>query len=302
MKKRQYLLFFVWLLSLACTTKTNYSSGESLKLQDAYTNFPVTKIKPKHKVMVLGTFHFNRASDRSSVKGKNEMDIFSENNQLQLKKLIMILKDFKPTKIAIEFKPESQGKIDSLYHQYRIGRYELKADEAFQLGFKLAKLMNHETVYCVDNWTPLPETAFTAGNWKKYADSMGHTKLWHAYDAENKRFNSYMDALKTQLNAFDLIRLYNTKMYGKRGKQTWATGLVNLGHGDLYVGADLRGRWYKRNTRIYVNIINLPEKNENENILIIYGAAHKYVLDELFESNPEYKLIQLEELIRGDEK
>ena len=51
-----------------------------------------------------------------------------------------------------------------------------------------------------------------------------------------------------------------------RGRHSWVTGLVNLWHGDLYAGADLLDLWYKRNTRIYVNTINLPKKQKKENI------------------------------------
>ncbi|MEM8508039.1 MAG: DUF5694 domain-containing protein [Bacteroidota bacterium] len=289
---------------LNCSPAIQESSEEShfpnasSQLNKAYNNFPTTEIEAKHKVLVLGTFHFNNASNSSQVKGKEEMDILSKENQEQLNLLLSVLKSYGPTKIAIELRPEYQQKIDSIYREYRAGRYILKTDEAFQLGFKLAKQMDHEKVYCVDNYTQLPETVSKAGNWEKYADSLGHTQLWRAYDKENSRFNSYMDSLKTVLNAYELIKLFNTKKYTARTEQTWVTGLVNLGHGDLYVGADLLGRWYKRNARIYANTINLIPKLENERLLIIYGAAHKSVLDKLFKANPEYELIQLEDRIR----
>ncbi|MEM1339127.1 MAG: DUF5694 domain-containing protein [Bacteroidota bacterium] len=221
------------------TAKKSHFPNASLQLNKAYNNFPFTEIKVKHKVLVLGTFHFNNASNLSQVKGKEEMDILSEENQEQLNRLLLVLRRYGPTKIAIEFRLAYRQKIDSLYKEYKAGSYILRRDEAFQLGFKLTKQMNHEKVCCMDNYTQLPETVNKARDWEKYADSLGHTQLWHTYDAENTRFNSYMDSLKTVLNPCELRLLFNTKKYADRIEQTWATGLVNLGYEDLHVGGYL---------------------------------------------------------------
>jgi len=76
-----------------------------------------------------------------------------------------------------------------------------------------------------------------------------------------------------------------------RNKKFWLTGLVNLGYDDQYVGADLTGHWYRRNTRIFVNARNLCE-NKKERIFIIYSNAHKWLLDELSEGSPEFTVVQ----------
>lgn len=72
---------------------------------------------------------------------------------------------------------------------------------------------------------------------------------------------------------------------------------MNVGYLDKYVGADLLGRWYRRNARIYANSKNLVDTDEN--LLIIYGGAHKWILDELFESSPDFQVIQFNDLIRN---
>ncbi|MFK7846506.1 MAG: DUF5694 domain-containing protein [Rhodothermales bacterium] len=66
---------------------------------------------------------------------------------------------------------------------------------------------------------------------------------------------------------------------------------MNAGVSASIVGADFTGNWYRRNRRILVNIRN-QSKTENERVLVIYGAAHKWVLDELFDGFPEFEVVQ----------
>ena len=131
-------------------------------------------------------------------------------------------------------------------------------------------------------------------DWERYADSLGHLELWQAYDHENTAYNTFMDTVQNHLFVTDYLRLINSRENTIRTKQLWTTGLVNVGHGVNYLGADLLGRWYRRNSRLYVNAKNLVEGDEN--LLIIYGGAHKWILDELFESSPEFQVVQLSEL------
>lgn len=104
-----------------------------------------------------------------------------------------------------------------------------------------------------------------------------------------------MDTIQNHVYLYDYLRLINSEKNRYRTKQLWTTGLVNLGHGDKYVGADLLGKLYRRNSRIFANAKNLLAE-EKGNLLIIYGGAHKWVLDELFESSPEFEVVQLREL------
>lgn len=60
----------------------------------------------------MGTFHFKRAMDGSDIIAKNHIDIKSEENQAQIDSLIIILKNFNPTRIAVEWKPKRQNLLD----------------------------------------------------------------------------------------------------------------------------------------------------------------------------------------------
>ena len=197
-------------------------------------------------VLTLGVFHFDRSRDGSDVVAQNHIDIDTEQNQNELSAIIQRLEDFNPAKIAIEWRPEYQNMLDSLYQEYLAGNYKLGKNEAFQIGFKLAKILGHEKVYCVDNNPPLPESINEIEDWEIYADSLGHLKLWRSYDQENLRYNTFMDTIQRHLNVKDYLLLINSQKNAIRTKQLWTTGLVNVGYLDKYVGADLLGRWYKR--------------------------------------------------------
>lgn len=290
-----YLLPFI--LSCSNPGQNRSTPDSSDKAAWAIGNFPVIDQKPNHKVLVLGVFHFDRSRDGSDIVAKNHTDIDTKENQDQLQKIIERLADFKPDKIAVEWRPEFQNRLDSLYQEYLKGAYEPGKNEAFQIGFKVAKNLGLDKVYCVDNNPPLPESLNAIEDWEAYADSLGHLELWQSYDQKNLRYNTYMDTIQRHLDLKEYLLLINSRKNATRSKQLWTTGLINVGYLDKYVGADLLGRWYRRNSRIYANAKNLVNRESKENLLIIYGGAHKWILDELFHSSPDFEVVQFNELM-----
>ena len=61
-----------------------------------------------------------------------------------------LIRRFQPTKVAVEVTPDVQGRLDERYAQYLSGEYELGSNEVFQLGFRIAGMLGHERVYCID--------------------------------------------------------------------------------------------------------------------------------------------------------
>lgn len=283
------------LLLLSCSTNDEAVDAPpktSSPLAIAIDNIPNVSSTYQHQVMVLGAFHFDRSRDASDVVAQNELDISSEESQQQLLEIAdQIATQFKPTLIAVEWMPRVQKTMDSLYQAYLKGEWELKKNEAFQLGFRIAKQMKLPNIHCVDNRPPQPDATNEIDDWDLYAEELGQTDLWHEYDADNLRFNTYADSLLSVLDLKSYLRFLNSDAHSSRYKQLFLTGLVNLGAGDSYLGADLTGNWYRRNTRILVNTRQAC-KSSQERILVIYGSGHKWALDELFEGSPEFDLVQ----------
>ena len=288
------ILLLATMLS-ACTQSGNDSIINESQNQNPIVQLPKNDLGYRHEAMIFGTFHFNRGTDGSDVVGKNILHVTSEENQELLEQITdRIAREYQPTVVAIEFMPHLQSKIDSLYDEYLNGNWKLGLNEAFQIGFRVAKKAGLKRVHCIDNRPPQPETVTSLDDWDAYAMEMEQTQVWHEYDSSNQTYNSYLDELKTDLGLIDYLSVMHSDENLKRSKELWLTGLVNLGYGDNFAGADLTGHWYRRNTRIFVNARNLCETKQ-DHIFLVYGNAHKWILDELFEASPEFKLRQPKE-------
>lgn len=59
------------------------------------------------------------------------------------------LRKFKPTKIAVEA-AYGDAKINERYERFLAGNYTLTANEIDQIGYQLAKQLNHKQLYPAD--------------------------------------------------------------------------------------------------------------------------------------------------------
>ena len=61
-----------------------------------------------------------------------------------------------------------------------------------------------------------------------------------------------------------------------------------------WAGADLIADWFRRNIRIYSNVVQLAD-SPNERILVIFGSGHTGWLQQNFASDPTIRLRKLAE-------
>jgi Family of unknown function (DUF5694) len=288
---KKHLLFFSLILCchLLC-------QGQAM-VRKALNNFPVLKKDINIPILILGTFHFDYTQNISDVKGENNFDVTSEKRQKELLVLIEKIKAFKPTKIAVEKMLPNQLLMDSLYKAYTAGTWQLGKNEVYQIGFRLAKELGLNGVSCVDTRPDQIEVDTTISDWELYAKQRGELEKWEAYNEPNNQANTYIESLRTSMTIADYLNFLNNDKVKRRYKQFFLTGLVEVGTGHTYAGADLTGYWYRRNTRIFANIKRLVT-SEDERILVIYGNSHAWVLEELFNASPEFKTIKVNKILR----
>lgn len=105
------------------------------------------------QVMLLGVFHFNNpGADQLNTEVP---DYLQPERQDQIFELNDRLAGFDPQKIFIEQRPNEQGRLEKLYTRFRAGQLDLErmaggVNEIYQIGFKLARELEHERLYCVD--------------------------------------------------------------------------------------------------------------------------------------------------------
>jgi hypothetical protein len=216
-------------------------------------------------------------------------DVLASKRQAEIAQLLEVLKKFQPTKIAVEADP--WGPRKGQYADYLAGKYTLTRNEIDQIGYRLAKELDHKTVNLVDADGEFPYPRLV-----NYAKASGRSQELDAMMAgigeRVKAQSAYLashtilDAL-LYLNADDYVAqdvgfYYRQARFGEPGD--WA-------------GADLLSEWFKRNIRIYSNVMRLVD-SPNERVLVIYGSGHLGWLRQSFAGNPDLRLRKLAEFVK----
>ncbi len=240
----------------------------------------------RREVLVLGVYHMS--NPRADVFNIEADDVLSERRQREIAEVIAVLKRFGPTKIAVEAGFSSGAAMAKRYSEYVAGRHDLSRNETEQLGFRLAKELGHATVYPVDVHGEFPYPRLT-----KYAKATGRAA---EFEALNRRIEEAVRAQSTYLASHTILEglLYiNSDM-----KVAEAVGFyyqqAEFGEPWDWAGADLLADWFRRNMRIYSNIVHISTA-PNDRILVIYGAGHLGWLQQAFASNPNFRLRKLAE-------
>ena len=248
--------------------------------------FATLQAQQKTNVLVLGTYHMgNPGLDAFNMQAD---DVTLPKRQKEIEDFVSLLASFKPTKICLEYGLERQDKLTELYQNYVNGKSELRKNETDQIGLRLAKKLGHAQVYAIDANAPFE------------MDSV--LKV-----AEKYQFNSFLDMLQKmpafiqeedkklrQSTVTQFFQHINSDEYNRMSHGFYLDMAV-VGKDNNYAGADLVADWYKRNLRIYRNLMALNFKPEDR-VLILYGAGHSKILQDLVEDSATLKLVKLSEL------
>ncbi len=86
--------------------------------------------QPQTKIMTLGVFHFAYPNlDAVKTLKEDQISVFDEPYQSEIKAIADAICTYKPTHIAIELTPDQQTRIDSLYALYLAGKFDLERSE-----------------------------------------------------------------------------------------------------------------------------------------------------------------------------
>ena len=239
------------------------------------------------EVLVLGTFHM--ANPGTNAFDAEADDVLLPRRQAEIDEVIEVLRAFRPTKIAVE-SAFNRGDLDERYAAYRAGTYELTRNETDQLGLRLAEVLGHEAVYPVDVVGDFPYPRLV-----KYAEATGQLAAfgrWQREQAAQAEADTRFMASHTLLET--LLR-YNSDEQVAQGVGSYFQ-LAAFSEPWDWAGPDLVADWFRRNMRIYGNIVHLIDSPE-ERVLVVYGAGHLGWLQHAFASNPDIRLRTLAEFV-----
>jgi hypothetical protein len=240
----------------------------------------------KARVLVLGSYHMgNPGLDAFNMEAD---DVMVPKRQKEIEDFVNLLATFKPTKICLEVKADRQDKLSETYQSYVNGKAELRKNEIDQVGFRLAKKLKHTQVYAIDASAP-----FEMDTVVKIAQQYQFTNFLELLG----KLPGFMQDENKKLHESTITQFYkymNTDEYAKMSHGFYLDMAI-IGKGENYAGADLVADWYKRNLRIYRNLQALQLKPEDR-VLILYGAGHAKILQDLVDDSSNLKLVKLSEL------
>lgn len=278
--KKSILLSFILFSVFSVAQQSNIKTPASF--------FP----KEKTKVLIVGTFHFDYPNlDAMKTKDNDKIDVLAEPKKSEATELVNYIKQFKPTKIAIEARPE--WKATDKLKQYKKGEFRKERDERFQLAMRIASELKLDTLYSVDVESMDSDLA--------KIDSAYVNKLFKDFDFQSDDkfmtmlfdWYTYDEKLPKSTNLLAYFKRFNSR---ETHNLTYGAYLVGDFKLDDTRGADvLSVWWYNRNLRIFRKIQQI-KANPDDRILVIIGNGHAAILRNLFESSPEYQLVELDGL------
>ncbi|TFB21835.1 hypothetical protein E3U55_08415 [Filobacillus milosensis] len=226
----------------------------------------------KPKILILGTFHFSSQLDVVNT------DFSPKDRQQEILDLIKSLKEFKPTKVAVEALKDNDKDLKGSYQDYLNDSFHLTNNEIHQVGFRLAKQLNHEKVYPVD-W--MGDSGTSIGDALEYAEKHQpdlHDLIMNQCIPRLEKFHSHIDRPIKQV-----LKDINIEEVNQINKELYLH-VARVGRGTDYVGADYVKWWYQRNLIIFSNIAELAESNEDR-ILLLIGSGHVYIVKQFLEDS-----------------
>ena len=290
--KKIIIRITIFILLVSCNQE-NIKNNQQFEKTNPIENPNLFIGESKAKVMVLGVFHFSNPG-LDSYKPKFPFDILEKKRQIELNELLDKISKYKPTKILLEWNRIKADSIANIrYKSFLKDSFDIseKTGEDYQIGFKLAKRLNHERIYCSDakaDWFGI-ELDWDNFDDKAYLKSKGQYKKTNRYDFES--FYEMGDSLKTVQTLVNHLIWMNNPNNRLKDHQAYLTSIIE-GAGDNYLGADNVGRWYRRNLRIFANAYDIADFDKEERLLLIYGAGHVWQLRQFFMDSPDFEYVE----------
>lgn len=256
----------------------------------------------KNKILTLGTFHFHLVKSQFGV----DFDINSKDKQKELDEIIKQIENYEPTKIFVEWEFSKQEELDDLYNLYlkdktfelikqKYGTNETKyfESEVQQLGFKLARKLNHQKLYAFDYILDEPnDTLMVAIQKANQTDLMNEIQ---------KDFGEYGQTLITKFqqekSIKKLLLFFNNKELENKLNSGYISLFNKAGSKDDFSGAYFVSERFKRNLYMYSLIQKQIEKTD-ERILVIVGGQHSAGFQDFIRDDKNIEKVELETILK----
>lgn len=215
----------------------------------------------KKKIILIGTFHFE--ADADFIKVKEE----------EIREFVEFLAEWSPSKIALEWESKDEQFLNERFHK---GSNQYSIDEIEQIGFRLAKKLEHNKVYAV-NWEGelVQEDVQNLFNEIKenYPEIFGKIES----------LNSASPALSYTSSLIEAFCRLNEREYIHSLEQLYLSFVIVENKKGEKIGINFLDKWMKRELTIFKNMIDISRDRTEECILLVIGSDHIWMLRRLFE-------------------
>lgn len=261
----------------------------------------------KIKVYIVGTFHFN-ASAADLIHGK-AVDMRTPQKQRELDELVGKLQKTQADKVFVEYQLKDQPHVDSTYALYRHKQLKAGNNEVYQLGYRLADKLNLPRVYCADDQLGLDFDAVQA-----YAKQHGQEPIMNGFmqvqpgDSMGQLIAARNRLRKVALPAGGVFpgatllaqfKAANSAAMDRANMDGYLLTAARVGGGNNYVGADVTGDYFKRNVRIYTNLLRQVDVQHDKAIVLIIGAGHASLLKSILHYNSLFEVVEVLPLLEA---
>ena len=252
----------------------------------------------KLEVLLIGTFHFRNFNPKFNldVAQTKEVDVLTEQNQEELEVISNQITKFKPDKIFIEYPFSSQKKLDSIFNSFNnpTDYSTLNRAENIQLGFRVAKKMNHKKIFAYD----YRKTSFPYDEMIETAKKANQTKLLDKIDKDGSDYEDKRNKIVSQNQSVTEVLYYLNEEKRRKENLGWYLNFSNkAGSINDTIGRFLVSEWFRRNLHMY-SIIQKQVTDEDKRIMVLAGSGHISIIKDFIDYNPEWKLVELKEVMQ----
>lgn len=199
-------------------------------------------------------------------------DVLAEKRQQEIRELIKTLKEFKPTKVALEVLTTGRDRLNHDYRNYLSGDFNLSSSEHHQIGFRLAKATDLIEVAAID-WNENIKDIPNLGTWAEENSS----PLFNEVLEDLKNMTGEAESFLAKHTLKEYLLWLNQPSNIQRNHESYMK-MALLGDQENPVGTIWTARyWYYRNLLIYKNIMEMATSS-TERIFVLYGAGHLHLL------------------------
>lgn len=236
-------------------------------------------------ILLLGTGHWsNPGHDYHSPEYD---DMLAPRRQREIASCLERLSRFAPTRIALEGMANETNQLNEEYQRYRNGSLALMANERHQIGFRLAAMLGHDRIHCID-WHDMERPI----GWDEaiaFAQANGQDHLVPGFTrTADEQEQAAMRSRIAGSNVTELL-LDSSDLEGLANNHRVYIDLAQVGNGNDYIGADVVLRWYERNMKIFVNLSRIVS-TPNERVLVLIGGGHLPLLSHFVEGAGQFSL------------